>query len=178
MSVLDEFDFTTLKIYQNFSNYSAWQRRTTLLTKYCEELKMNESEIGSFLRNEVEMCRNASWTEPSDQSVWFYQKWLFIQLPELLNSNHKSLLNQLARDQIDSITKLIEEEERGPCVGLAMCFVRSLLIQFEHDYPNDERVKIYLERLERNDFIAVASSNTTNPLGSFLTLSQSLTICS
>lgn len=150
ISIIDEFDFTTMKIYQNFSNYSAWQRRSHLLPKYLNSSAFNSSsEIEFFLRNEVEMCRNAAWTEPSDQSIWFYQRWLFRDLPKLIKNQSLSnlILNILAPDQIKSIKELIEEEARGRSVCLAMAF-----LSFMRDIVKDEGGGgDYLEDLERID---------------------------
>ena len=148
-SIVDEFDFTTLKIYQNFSNYSAWQRRSHLLPQYIKVAFKTNAEIESFLRNEVEMCRNAAWTEPADQSVWFYQRWLFGHLPKLLESEGSKdlLVNTLARDQIKSINELIEEEGRGFNVALAMSF-----ISYMCTLVNDEELKFdYLNDLKSVD---------------------------
>lgn len=133
-----------MKIYQNFSNYSAWQRRSHLLPKY---LKESAVEIESFLRNEVEMCRNAAWTEPADQSIWFYQRWLFGHLPKLLEneSAKKLLIDTLARDQIKSINELILEEGRRFNVALAMSFIR-----FMHDHVEQDCVD-YLNDLKSVD---------------------------
>ena len=151
-SIIDEFDFTTLKIYQNFSNYSAWQRRSHLLPKYLSAAFPNSTtEIESFLRNEVEMCRNAAWTEPADQSIWFYQRWLFGNLPNLLGNEElkKLLTEKLARDQIKSVIELIEEEGRGFNVALAMSFVRFM---YEHvTFGSDSGGVDYLHDLKSID---------------------------
>lgn len=143
LSVIDEFDFTTLKIYQNFSNYSAWQRRAHLLPKYLDESGV---DVDYFLRNEVELCRNAAWTEPSDQSIWFYQRWFFSELPKLI-PNHEALLISLARDQIKSIEELIEEEGRGSSVALAMSFV-VFIAENALELKGDAKIQMYLDQLK------------------------------
>ena len=148
MSVVDEFDFTTLKIYQNFSNYSAWQRRSNLLSKYLETFEKSH-QIESVLRNEVEMCRNAAWTEPSDQSIWFYQRWLFDELPKSI-PDYQNLLMNLACDQVKSICELIEEEGRGSSVSLAMSFVRFIFITVFKE-ENDTVIEEYLNCLKEVD---------------------------
>ena len=93
------------------------------------------------------MCRNAAWTEPADQSVWFYQRWLFGHLPKLLQNDNGSLqkliTETLARDQIKSINELIEEEGRGFNVALAMSFVRFMTDKEDKKDGND-----YLKDLE------------------------------
>lgn len=106
LSVIDEFDFTTRKIYENFSNYSAWQRRQHLFVDYCKELGGTVAEL---LKNEVELCRNAAWTEPADQSVWFHQRWLFFTLPKLIPAA-AGLIEKLAQEQLSSVLQLLEEE--------------------------------------------------------------------
>ncbi|KAF9196928.1 hypothetical protein BGZ50_004515 [Haplosporangium sp. Z 11] len=69
-----EFEFTTTKIQQNFSNYSAWHNRSTLLGKLAE--KMSEKEKQSAIDNEFDLVKNAFYTDPADQSAWLYELWL------------------------------------------------------------------------------------------------------
>ena len=95
----DEFDFTTTKINQNFSNYSAWHYRSKLLltTFTTAEEQQNAVQHGWFswlarvsvpltarvpvwftkrIVLDLEIVRNAVYTEPADQSAWLYQRWL------------------------------------------------------------------------------------------------------
>lgn len=69
-----EFDFTTTKISQNFSNYSAWHNRSTLLGKLAE--KLTEQEREATVDNEFDLVKNAIYTDPEDQSAWLYDLWL------------------------------------------------------------------------------------------------------
>ncbi|KAG0010687.1 hypothetical protein BGZ80_001263, partial [Entomortierella chlamydospora] len=69
-----EFDFTTTKISQNFSNYSAWHNRSTLLGKLAKN--MTEEEIEAAVDNEFDLVKNAIYTDPADQSAWLYDLWL------------------------------------------------------------------------------------------------------
>ncbi|KAF8952619.1 hypothetical protein BGZ52_004992 [Haplosporangium bisporale] len=69
-----EFDFTTTKISQNFSNYSAWHNRSTLLGKLAENLTEQERE--ATVDNEFDLVKNAIYTDPEDQSAWLYDLWL------------------------------------------------------------------------------------------------------
>ncbi|KAF9102590.1 hypothetical protein BGX27_010936 [Mortierella sp. AM989] len=71
---LSEFDFTTTKISQNFSNYSAWHNRSTLLGKLAKD--MIEEERKAAVDNEFDLVKNAIYTDPEDQSAWLYDLWL------------------------------------------------------------------------------------------------------
>jgi geranylgeranyl transferase type-2 subunit alpha len=69
-----EFDFTTNKIHKNFSNYSAWHNRSTLLGKLADA--MTEEERETIVDNEFDLVKNAIYTDPEDQSAWLYDLWL------------------------------------------------------------------------------------------------------
>jgi len=143
LPVVDEFDFTTCKIYENFSNYSAWQRRAHLLPSYLDAMSDVSAVRASLLRNEVELCRNAAWTEPADQSVWFYQRWLFEQLPlSLVRDDERHLVELLAVEQLKSMEDLIKEE---PGAALAHAFVLFLMERF--DTASSSRQQKLLEHL-------------------------------
>lgn len=145
---MDEFDFTTCKIYENFSNYSAWQRRAHLLPAYLNAMSEETAVRASLLRNEVELCRNAAWTEPADQSVWFYQRWFFEQLPgALCSDDEKELIKLLATEQLKSMEELIKEE---PNAALAHSFVLFLVERFEGQVQSG-RPRELLEHLLRID---------------------------
>ncbi|CAJ0912506.1 20339_t:CDS:2 [Entrophospora sp. SA101] len=71
-----EFDFTTVKINQNFSNYSAWHQRSKLLPLLIEERNYNSEEIKTFIDKEFDLVKSAFYTDPDDQSAWLYYWWL------------------------------------------------------------------------------------------------------
>ncbi len=131
MAIEDEFDFTTRKIYENFSNYSAWHRRTLLLFPILEQLS-SRAAAAEFLKNEVEMCRNAAWTAPADQSVWFYQRWFFFCLPRKFSKDPElmALIVQLSQEQLESILKLLDEEQLEDAEAVqALAFVAAMMME-------------------------------------------------
>ncbi|XP_035737831.1 geranylgeranyl transferase type-2 subunit alpha-like isoform X1 [Vespa mandarinia] len=71
-----EYEFSTTKILNNFSNYSSWHYRSKILTK----LFYNDSEETPVMQQkreeELELVMNATFTDPNDSSAWFYQRWL------------------------------------------------------------------------------------------------------
>ncbi|KAG0315617.1 Rab geranylgeranyltransferase [Dissophora globulifera] len=72
--VQSEFDYTTTKISQNFSDYSAWHNRSTLLGKLA--VNMTEEERQTTVDSEFDLVKNAIYTDPEDQSAWLYHLWL------------------------------------------------------------------------------------------------------
>lgn len=67
-----EFDFTTFKIRQNFSNGSAFHYRSKLLP----HVSSTESGHAVSLAEELELAHNAMFTEPDDQTAWWYYDFL------------------------------------------------------------------------------------------------------
>ncbi|KAJ8278247.1 hypothetical protein GJAV_G00085540 [Gymnothorax javanicus] len=88
-----ELEFTDRLIGSNFSNYSSWHYRSTLLpllhppspeptpspcTSSCPPSPNTHSHrvCEEQLLKEYELVQNAFFTDPNDQSAWFYYRWL------------------------------------------------------------------------------------------------------
>lgn len=87
VSVGKELEFTDRLIGSNFSNYSSWHYRSTLLPLLHPESPEPKSPNGEpqthshrvceeQLLKEYELVQNAFFTDPNDQSAWFYYRWL------------------------------------------------------------------------------------------------------
>lgn len=80
ISPISEFDYSTEKIQENFSNYSAFHHRSCFL-------KNSSMDIETLIEHECSVVENAIFTEPDDQSAWWYQQflftWLFARYKEL-----------------------------------------------------------------------------------------------
>ncbi|EDR11331.1 uncharacterized protein LACBIDRAFT_233141, partial [Laccaria bicolor S238N-H82] len=69
-----ELAYTSRKIESNFSNFSAWHQRSKVLSSLWESGDLDESN--NIWCAEFELIRNAMYTDPNDQSVWMYHRWL------------------------------------------------------------------------------------------------------
>uniref|UniRef100_A0A665VDD2 Geranylgeranyl transferase type-2 subunit alpha n=1 Tax=Echeneis naucrates TaxID=173247 RepID=A0A665VDD2_ECHNA len=65
-----ELGFTDHLIGSNFSNYSSWHYRSTLLPL------LHPESPEPLCLSEYELVQNAFFTDPNDQSAWFYYRWL------------------------------------------------------------------------------------------------------
>jgi len=68
-----ELAYTTRKIEGNFSNFSAWHQRSKIYTALWDNGKLDPIKSR---KEEFELVTNAMYTDPNDQSVWMYHRWL------------------------------------------------------------------------------------------------------
>ncbi|CAL0315571.1 unnamed protein product [Lupinus luteus] len=75
----DELKYTEEVIGDNFSNYSAWHNRSILLSNLLKRKAEGYFPEEDVLKEEYELVHNAIFTDPDDQSGWFYHLWLIDQ---------------------------------------------------------------------------------------------------
>lgn len=75
----DELKYTTDMIERNFSNYSAWHNRSVLLSNLLKRNAGGFFPKEKILNEEYELVHQAIFTDPDDQSGWFYHLWLLEQ---------------------------------------------------------------------------------------------------
>ncbi|KAJ6807115.1 geranylgeranyl transferase type-2 subunit alpha 1 [Iris pallida] len=76
---VDELKFTMDMINTNFSNYSAWHNRSVLLSNLLKQKAEGFDTKESIITEEYDLVRQALFTDPSDQSGWFFHRWLLDQ---------------------------------------------------------------------------------------------------
>ncbi|KAK2659933.1 hypothetical protein Ddye_006466 [Dipteronia dyeriana] len=74
----DELKYTEDMICNNFSNYSAWHNRSVLLSDLLKK-KADGFLLKEKVLPEFEFVHQALFTDPDDQSGWFYHLWLLDQ---------------------------------------------------------------------------------------------------
>lgn len=81
-----EFDFTTEKIEQNFSNASAFHYRAKLMPHL----------VSASVDTELELVHNAIFTEPDDQTAWWHLNFLLENYTDSIDLNtEKEMLEEL-----------------------------------------------------------------------------------
>ncbi|KAL1919759.1 uncharacterized protein VTP21DRAFT_1690 [Calcarisporiella thermophila] len=133
-----EFDYTTQKLGQNFSNYSAWHNRSRLLPRIVEG--KSEKERREVADKEFQMVENAFWTDPADQSAWFYHLWL-------IWSNKESVIAPDTMDQKDIEKFNVRTSTLSPWYSMdhltlidrEIGMIRRLLEELDTDNDTDSR---------------------------------------
>ncbi|OQO09231.1 hypothetical protein B0A48_06123 [Cryoendolithus antarcticus] len=72
----DEFAYTTKMVNTNLSNFSAWHNRGQLLPRLLHERQATDEERKTTFDAELELITRALYTDPYDQSLWFYHQYL------------------------------------------------------------------------------------------------------
>ena len=116
----NEWTFTTQKIEQNFSNNSAFHYRSKLLPLICIVGRKNHGDdsIQDILTSEFQLVRNAFYTEPDDQTSWWYHRFLLDFCKPSATKADSELSYTFYRDALQTertaIQDLVETED-GQC---------------------------------------------------------------
>ncbi|PAN22795.1 hypothetical protein PAHAL_4G045300 [Panicum hallii] len=105
----EELKYTMDKISDNFSNYSAWHNRSILLSNLLIQQSKGFESKQKIFSEEFELVTQALFTDPSDQSGWFYHLWLLAQTstpdnPQLIASwpcNGAKLSSSLVKEKVE-----------------------------------------------------------------------------
>jgi len=111
-----ELAYTTRKIESNFSNFSAWHQRSKVLPSLwsCGKLDYSKSK-----EEEFELVRNAMYTDPNDQSVWIYHRWL------MGDGSDKDVLDR----EIAIIQELLDEQSDSKWCMESLVYYKRLLLK-------------------------------------------------
>ena len=76
--VSNELAYTLEKIKFNFSNFSAWNYRAKLIAIHFfhHNIAWNTPTALNFFNDDLQLLKQALYTDPKDQSPWNYHHWL------------------------------------------------------------------------------------------------------
>ncbi|OUC48468.1 protein prenyltransferase alpha subunit repeat-containing domain protein [Trichinella nativa] len=78
-NIEEELAYSETKVNEDFSNYSAWHYRSELLPQLYppNDISMSQYPIAvEKLLEEISLVDNGIFTDPDDQTCWFYRNWL------------------------------------------------------------------------------------------------------
>lgn len=132
-----EFDFSKEKITENFSNYSAFHHRSVYLKQLFQPetsihhlqdaassssllsaegtagLESRRQQYEETLVQEFSLVENAIFTEPDDQSAWWYHQFLLAWMRETARSSgpaYTSIYTGTLRSQLPVVENLLSLE--------------------------------------------------------------------
>lgn len=151
---LNEFKFTTSKVNNNISNFSAWHNRSKLIpkiyslidkTKYDDEENHEAIELlknkFNLLNHELNLVNTGMYVDIDDSSIWVYLNWLL---------NNEFFVSDLSQQQYDEILKhqfkIIEELNNleKDDNGKDNCWCLKLLILIKALLNGNDKVPIIL----------------------------------
>jgi len=130
--IMNEWDFSTAKIQDNFSNGSAFHYRSKLLPLVLEFRSSGDSasspseayEAISLARDEWDaILLDAIFTEPDDQTIWFYHRFIVTWarrntvVVDGADAEVTEEFEGLLYDMVDSIQELIDVEKEDSFEG-------------------------------------------------------------
>ncbi|KAH9854091.1 rab-protein geranylgeranyltransferase [Lenzites betulinus] len=121
-----ELTYTKRKIEANFSNFSAWHQRSKVLSSLWAAGKLDKIKSSE---EEFDLVKNAMYTDPNDQSVWIYHRWL------IGPGDDQAVVER----EIASIQELLDEQPDSKWCMESLVFYKRLLLRRYGDHMPDER---------------------------------------
>ncbi|KAI9741169.1 MAG: Rab geranylgeranyltransferase [Cirrosporium novae-zelandiae] len=144
----DEFDYTTRMIQTNLSNFSAWHNRSKLIPRLLDERGASLEERRKMLDDELQLIRRALWTDPYDQSLWFYHQSLMASVdPSLIKF---SMVPGLDNDQrcryvskeLEDILEMLDGAEDCKWIYQALIQYTLILVRLGKKMEEVERIRM------------------------------------
>lgn len=149
-----EFAYTTKMVGTNLSNFSAWHNRSKLIPLLLDERKASAVERRAMFDAEVTLIQDAVFTDPHDQSLWFYHQHLMTVLmtPEPLKGDVFVEFDNQERveyleTQISAIKELLEDTD--DCK-----WIYQSLLRYSEQYMTVEGGNKFITTSEMRDWLA------------------------
>ncbi|KAG9686071.1 protein prenylyltransferase, partial [Aureobasidium melanogenum] len=155
-----EFAYTTKMIKTNLSNFSAWHNRLQLIPKLLKERNADDAARKKLLDDEFELIITALYTDPYDQSLWFYHNYLMTNLSPKTSSELRivpDLTNQDRIEYFDTQFDLLKDmlEDTKDCKWIYLALVTYTPEYLEIDAGNKKittlELTVWLDQLEQLD---------------------------
>jgi geranylgeranyl transferase type-2 subunit alpha len=154
-----EYEFSNEKIKENFSNYSAFHHRSVYIVLIIKNNNYNLDIMKDLVNEEIDIITNAIFTEPDDQSSWWYLLFLFKFINNFIyNSNDNSTntecetakvwFHDILTNMITTIKELLHEESE--CTWALKSLINIIDI-YKTNNHKIENIKQLLN--DRNEYI-------------------------
>ena len=135
-----EFEYTTKKVNENLSNFSAWHNRSQLIPRLLLSRQASSAERKALLDSELELITRALYTDPYDQSLWFYHQYLMSTL-DASNKQSVAILNPCSHEdrvgylqqEIESVRDMLDGAEDCKYIYQALLEYGGRLVEMNHD---------------------------------------------
>ena len=151
-----EYEFSNEKIKENFSNYSAFHHRSVYIVFMIKNNNYNLDVIKKLVDDEINIITNAIFTEPDDQSSWWYLLFLFKFLHNYISNNNnnddadieitKTWFHNILVDMIITINELLHEESE--CTWALKSLIHIIDIYKIKNYNFDNITQLLNDRNE------------------------------
>ncbi|GAB7348987.1 hypothetical protein MBLNU459_g7967t1 [Dothideomycetes sp. NU459] len=155
-----EFEYTTKMIKTNLSNFSAWHNRSQLIPKLLRERNADSAARRKLLDQEFDLITQALYTDPYDQSLWFYHRYLMATLSPKTSESLAIVLDLTNHDrleyldvQIDSLKDMLDGADDCKWIYQALLTYTSECFDIEagNKKVNTLEMRSWLEQLEKLD---------------------------
>ena len=137
ISLKSELKYSANLISENFSNYSAWHYRSTIITQMYGASGGGGGNGGGKLlkrvQKELEFAKNALYTEPGDQSAWLYQRWLLFGTMAVTSNSNGNGNRSLIDSELAACEELLEEEPNAKWALLASITLIKAQLQMDEE---------------------------------------------
>lgn len=103
-----EFAYSTKMVKTNLSNFSAWHNRSQLIPRMLKDRKADGAARRKMLDDEMLLITEALYTDPYDQSLWFYHQYLMTTLSPRCPASALIVLDLTNHDRLDYLKQQLD----------------------------------------------------------------------
>ncbi|GAB7337108.1 hypothetical protein MBLNU457_g2506t2 [Dothideomycetes sp. NU457] len=158
--VEQEFEYTTKMIKTNLSNFSAWHNRSNLIPRLLAERYATSQQRRELLDQELEFIMQALYTDPYDQSLWFYHQYLMATISPTCPEKAKIVTDVTNKDreeyletQIDMVKDMLDGTDDCKWIyqGLLTLAEQYLEVEAGNKAVTTKEMTEWLDKLEELD---------------------------